>query len=91
MHSFDFINTSCEFNPFFWQTRHDFVKIIRSISKLVFLVNKLCLFTLFPYLCDERKDTFTRCEKYSSELDISRSFMRIFTVTTNKRKNLWQG
>ena len=26
------------------------------------------------------KDTFTRCNKYSSKLDISRSFIRIFAV-----------
>ena len=26
------------------------------------------------------EDTFTRCEKYPSELDISHSFIRIFTM-----------
>ena len=30
------------------------------------------------------EDTFTRCEKFSSKLDISRSFIRIFASGSNK-------
>ena len=32
------------------------------------------------------EDIFTRCEKYSSKLDISRSFIRIFVAMTENEK-----
>ena len=44
------------------------------------------IFACFSCLCTNfevnLEDTCTRCEKYSSKLDISRSFIYIFEVTS---------
>ena len=34
-------------------------------------------------------DTFTRCEKYPSKIDISRSFIRIFAINENEEYGLY--
>ena len=36
-------------------------------------------------------DTFTRCEKYPSKLDISRSFIRIFAINENEEYGIYSG
>jgi len=41
---------------------------------------------LFVSLWLRQEDTFTRCEKYSSKLDISRSFIRIFALSNSSMR-----
>ena len=52
--------------------------------RLIFCV-LISLFNEFlPIFAVNRVDTITRCEKYSSKLDISRSLITIFVITNSK-------
>jgi len=63
---------------------YGFAKKILSLAVKNIQASLIFLDRLFVSLWLRQEDTFTRCEKYSSKLDISRSFIRIFMASPRR-------
>ena len=56
------------------------LQLLFRITRYKILKQALYISLVYCIFMVNHEDTFTRCNKYSSKLDISRSFLRIFMV-----------